>query len=285
MILLLILVFILLLLNPNIVSICVISTCKIWLYKLVPILYPSFILVDFLVKDNYLEMMSVFFFPFFKKILHIRYPKSSLIILLSLISGAPASTKLIKNALDKEDIDSKEANLLLYSCSCFSLPYTIYILNLFHLNSILYYTIILLFIFITFIFNKKESNSSEPKFLKKQNKYVTTFFSSVSNNINILTSILGIMIFFNILLVLSHMDERIYSFFEVLNGHQLLLQLDINKKLKDVLLVSSLSFLGLSVHLQILYIYPCLKYIKFFSYKLLQSLCCGFIFFIFVFFF
>ncbi len=281
MIILLLIIFVLLLLNPGIVAECVLVTCKTWLYKLVPILYPNFIIIDFLAQDQKMEMLSIYLFKPLHKLLGIRFFKSSMIVLLSFICGAPASTKFIKNALEFKDIDYKEANALLYSCSCFSLPYSIYILNCFQLNIPLFYILFLLSSFAILRFFSSGSCQNQIQFKKEKINYGNILINSITKNIDILISILGIMIFFNIILSLFKIDLRIYSFFEVLNGHSLLLTLNINQKLKEFLLVSSLSFLGISVHMQMFYVYPNLKYGLFFAIKLIQGLLIGlcFIFF------
>ena len=78
--------------------------------------------------------------------------------------------------------------------------------------------------------------------------------------------------FFNIILAMAEISPYIDSYFEVLNGHSLLNNLQINKKLKDILLISSLSFLGISTHLQIISVYQNIIYIKFLIVKIVQSL-------------
>lgn len=278
MIFLLLFVFVLLLLKPEIAAECVVSTGRLWFYKLVPVLYPNFILVDFLTESHALSYCGTLLFKPLKKIAHIRFPKSSVILILSFICGAPASTKLIRNALEEGDIDEQEANALLLSSSCFSLPYSLYVLRLFQLNKILYFLLVFFScILILWTFNRGVPQTEYKK--REDNKsFTSVFFSSVSKNIDILLSILGIMIFFNILLSLIHMDFRLYSYFEVLNGHNLLAQSDISKRVKDFLLISSLSFLGISVHLQVLYVYPKLNYVQFFSVKLAQALFIGLVF-------
>lgn len=275
MIIFLLIIFVLLLLYPEIAAECVISTCKTWLYKLVPILYPNFILIDFLAENKTLEMLGFYLFKPFHKIFKIRYFKSSVILLLSYICGAPASTKFIKEALDHEDIDEKEADTLVYACSCFSLPYTIFVLNAFQASIPLFFMLYLPTSFI--LLRRLNSGPCQKKIQlnKDKKKIKSILFSSITKNTDILISILGIMIFFNIVLSLCRMDIRLYSFFEVLNGHSLLSGLEMDTRLKEFILISTLTFLGISVHLQVLYVYPSLKYIRFFLIRLFQSLLVG----------
>lgn len=271
--LLLILIFILtlLIINPNISSACIIETASLWFTNLVPILYPTFIVLDFLSNNKNLDLICTHFFGFFKKIFKINYPKSAVIIILSLICGAPSSTKLVLNALENEEIDKTEAQNLIYCWSWFSISYSIFILNKLNCNTILYIILIFFASLLTFRFLNKPTNTN--LIIKKQPKnFIDIFSSSFKKNIDILLTILGIMMFFNIILAMAEISPYIYSYFEVLNGHSLLNNLQINKKLKDILLISSLSFLGISTHLQIISVYQNINYIKFLIVKIVQAL-------------
>lgn len=271
--LLLILIFILtlLIINPNISSACIIETASLWFTNLVPILYPTFIVLDFLSNNKNLDLICTNFFGFFKKIFKINYPKSAVIIILSLICGAPSSTKLVLNALENEEIDKTEAKNLIYCWSWFSISYSIFILNKLNCNTILYIILIFIASLLTFRFLNKPTNTN--LIIKKQPKnFIDIFSSSFKKNIDILLTILGIMMFFNIILAMAEISPYIYSYFEVLNGHSLLNNLQINKKLKDILLISSLSFLGISTHLQIISVYQNINYIKFLTVKIVQAL-------------
>lgn len=271
--LLLILIFILtlLIINPNISSTCIIESASLWFTNLVPILYPTFIVLDFLSNNKNLDLICTHFFGFFKKIFKINYPKSAVIIILSLICGAPSSTKLVLNALENEEIDKTEAKNLIYCWSWFSISYSIFILNKLNCNTILYIILIFFASLLTFRFLNKPTNTN--LIIKKQPKnFIDIFSSSFKKNIDILLTILGIMMFFNIILAMAEISPYIYSYFEVLNGHSLLNNLQINKKLKDILLISSLSFLGISTHLQIISVYQNINYIKFLTVKIVQAL-------------
>lgn len=271
-----IIIFVIFLLHPEISSVSVVSSFMLWGTKLVPVLYPSFILIDLLNTTSVLQNISFMIYPVFKKIVNLRYPYSTYILLLSLICGAPSSTKLIKDAVEKEYIDSYEVDTLLHMGSCFSLSYTIIILNLFGYSPILFYLLTLLYIFIFLrIRNKKETIKIKRSTLVEHSSMIKSFLSSTTKNIDILISILGIMIFFNVALNLIHIPSIAYPYFEILNGHGLLQGLNIKEYYKCFILVSSLSFLGFSLHLQILYIYPELKYKSFLINKLFQGFSIG----------
>lgn len=277
-----VIIFILFLLHPQISSVAVVSSFMMWGTKLVPVLYPSFILIDLLNTSSMLQSISFMLYPFFKKITNLRYPYSTYILLLSLICGAPSSTKLIKDAYEKEYIDSYEVDTLLHIGSCFSLSYTIIIINLFEYSPILFYILTFLYAFIFLRFrNRKATIKIKRSTLVERSSMIKSFLSSTSKNIDILISILGIMIFFNVILNLIHIPSIFYPYFEILNGHGLLQGLNIKEQYKCFLLISSLSFLGFSLHLQILYIYPELKYKSFLINKLFQGFTTGILFTIF----
>lgn len=278
MTLILIIILVLLILNPNICTLCVISTSKAWFYRLVPILYPNLIIIDLLSNNYYIELLSFYIYKYFKKIIRLNYPTSFLIFIISIICGSPASSKLINSALEDKKIDDTEADSLIYATSNLSLPYIVYILGLFNINIFLYLFLQIIYMVIIIDITNKSSYKNINIPTKKKTRYINLFFKSINKNIDILLSILGVMIFFNILLSLLNINTNIFSFLEILNGHSILYSLEINKKLKELILVSSLSFLGISMHLQIMLVYPNIKYIKFILIRLLYSLMCIFIF-------
>ena len=273
----LIIVFILLILNPSISSITILEASSIWFNKLVPILFPSLIIIDLLNNDKRLEALSLYLVPLFKRIFKIRYPKSSFIIILSIICGAPGSYKLIANSLDNNEIDITEANSLSMAFSGFSLAYTIFILNSFNISIIFYYIIfILLAIFIMKYNNRGIIVSEYKKSIKRP--ILKELLDSINKNTNILISILGIIIIFKLLIVLTNVNEVLYLFIEPLGGHNKFSSFIMKKKLKDGFITSSLSFLGLSIHLQIYYRYDKLNYKKFLFFRFISS-CIYFLFF------
>lgn len=273
MTIILIIILFLLILNPNISSLCVISTAKTWLYSLVPVMYPYLIIIDILSKDYLLEFIGYYLHKKLNRFIKLEYHSSFIIFIISIICGSPSSTKLINNKLTENKIDLYEADTLIYACSNLSLPYLIYIISIFNVNPLIYILIQVGYsISVINIRNKKNNINFEAIPVKNKTNFIKVLFDSINKNIDIIFSILGLMIFFNIILSLFNIDIRFYSFFEILNGNKLLLELNINKKLKNILLISSLSFLGISMHLQIMLIYSRFNYLKFLGYKLFHCL-------------
>ena len=268
----LLIVLVLLILNPEIASNSVLDSSKLWLNTLVPVLLPTMIIIDFLSNSKIIDYLSILLYPLFNFIFKINYVKSSSLIILSIISGAPSSTKAINNAVVNGDIDEYEANRLIYSFSFLSIAYTIFILNRFSINYSLIISLTIISSIIIMKITYKKEKAINKKVKRTYLKPLDVFYSSITKNLNILFTILGIMICFNTILTLFLKYDVLYPFFETLTGHKILFDLNINKKLKDFILVFSLIFLGLSLHFQILYIYDRFKYIKFLIIKIIQAL-------------
>lgn len=272
-----------LIINPNISQQSVIETTNLFINRLVPILYPNFVIIDFISNDNKIDLIASYLFPIFKKIFKINYISSVTIIILSFICGMPSTAKMIKNSIDDNQLDENEGFSLILAFSFMSISYEIILFNKFNVLYIPFLIMKILFSIIIMNIMKKPIQKID---INIHNSYkrglLECLFISIKKNLDILLSILGIMILFNILLKLLNVSNIIYPFIEPLAGHNLLYSLEINKKLKDTIFIASMSFLGFSIHLQILYIYPDIKYIKFFLIMLLKALLTSLIFILFI---
>ncbi|MDE5715742.1 MAG: hypothetical protein K2I42_06370, partial [Anaeroplasmataceae bacterium] len=123
----LILILILLISNPNIVSLEVYNASILWFTVLLPTMYPSFVIIDMIYYMPLIHRLSLAIYKPFRVLFHISSPKSVFIILISFICGAPASTKMISAAYDNNEISKEESINLVCAFSTLSLPYTILI--------------------------------------------------------------------------------------------------------------------------------------------------------------
>lgn len=282
----LLLFFILLLsliLNPDISQQSVIEATNLFINRLVPILYPNFIIIDFISNDKKIDLIASYLFPIFKKIFKINYISSVSIIILSFICGMPSTAKMIRNSIDNNQLDDNEGFSLLLAFSFMSISYEIILFSKFNVIYIPFLIFKILFsIIIMNIMNKDFSKIDIDMGNSNKKGLLECLFISIKKNLDILLSILGIMILFNILLRLLNVNDIIYPFIEPLTGHNILYSLEINKKLKDTIFIASMSFLGISIHLQILYIYPNIKYIKYFFVMLLKTLFTSLVFILFI---
>lgn len=254
MTIILLLVLYLLIANPSIVAHEVISACQMWLTVLLPIMYPSFVVIDFIEHMPLVTKISKLLYIPFKYLFHIHNEKSAFLILFSLLCGSPASTKLFQSSYEKNEITKKEYHNLICAFSTLSLPYTLMLCTKFSILVPLYYAVILILAAIWMhLFNKKDSVKQiatiEPI------SYLKFFFSSIQKNIQIVLQILGILIIFRVLIKVIFRNEPVfYPFFEILGGLQV--------TTSPLIATMSMGFLGISEHLQILSIAEDLPYSK-----------------------
>ncbi len=262
-----ILLFILYLLitNQKVVSTEIYNSTIMWFSTLIPIMFPSFVVIDFLQNMPLIDKISKFIYKPFKYIFNIKYKKSSFLILFCFICGSPASTKLIYNAYMNNEISKKEYQSLVCTFSFLSLPYTILLCNKFYINIYLYYlTIIILTIILMHIINN-QNDIYEPTIIENKIniKYIDLLFESIKKNTQIIINILGILIIFRVLIKLFLNNIILYPFFEILGGMEV--------TNNQMIALAAMGFLGISEHLQIISIAKDLNYKKLFFCRLFFS--------------
>lgn len=270
MIFLILLLFVLILTNQPLVNKIVIEVTNNWFYNLLPTLYPSMVLTSLIIDNKTINYFFNYIYTKFESIIFFNNSKTLFIFIISLICGAPASTKLIMDSYNNQNISINDSKSLLYITPTFSLPYVIYIFNLFDINSyIVIYFIITILVQLFFLKILTKRNNDTPNIYKKTNQ---SFFTIIDKSTNIILSILGIMIIFNLALKLFKIPNSLYILFEPLCGQIELLNLEINKKLRDILLFFSLSFQGLSIHIQIKYVSNLINIFKLILFRFLFAI-------------
>lgn len=255
MTLFLILILILMLTNPHIVSFEVYNACVLWFTTLLPTMYPSFVVIDMIYHMPLIYKFSSFLYKPFKFIFHISSSKSVFLILISLICGAPASTKLIVASYEKKEISKREYTNLICAFSTLSMPYTILILQQYGISIWKYYLIVCLLAWIwMFLFQRKEKTNLIP--VSFESDYLNLFFTSVKKNMDILLNILGILIIIRVLTAfLFPKNFILYPYLEILGG--------LENPIAPIVALSAMGFLGVSIHFQMLYIMKDIPYYKF----------------------
>lgn len=270
MIFLILLLFVLMLINQPLVNKTVIEVTNNWFYNLLPTLYPSMVLTSLIIDNKTINFFFYYIYTKFESIIFFNNSKTLFIFIISLICGAPASTKLIMDSYNNQSISINDSKSLLYITPTFSLPYVIYIFNLFDINSyIVIYFIITILVQLFFLKILTKRNNDTPNICQKTNQ---SFFTIIDKSTNIILSILGIMIIFNLALKLLKIPNSLYILFEPLCGQIELLNLEINKKLRDILLFFSLSFQGLSIHIQIKYVSNLINIFKLILFRFLFAI-------------
>ncbi len=261
MTILLLFILYLLITKPSIVSKEVMDASIMWFTVLLPIMYPSFVVIDFIEHMPLINKISRLLYKPFHYIFHIHNPKSAFLILFSLLCGSPASTKIFKASYERQEISKREYQNLICAFSTLSMPYTLLLCQKFSIGIPLYYGGFLLLASIWMhVFNKKEKAlpARDPEPLS----YLHFLFSSIQKNIQIVLQILGILIIFRVLIKVIFQNEPVfYPFLEILGG--------LSHTNNSLIACMAMGFLGISEHLQILSIAEDLPYSKLFLSRLL----------------
>ena len=175
----------------------------------------------------------------------------------SILSGSPINAVILKNYLENDYITVKKASKILAYTS-FNNPLFLY--NYLHLilnnnynvikvMGILYISNFILYIY----FNKKNKSQSFIKY--KEYNLKKELFNSIYESIQNLIKIMGIIIFFKIILDLLMTKKSIcYSLLkglvEVTTGLNDLVNFNISIKIKEIISYIIISFMGLSIQMQ-----------------------------------
>ncbi len=242
------------------------QSISLWFYNLLPNIFLFFTLTDILNNYHFPYYLEKIFGNIIHKIYKLS-PSCSYVIFMSMTTGFPGNSKLIKELLDSRKINEYEATRLL-TMTHFSNPlfiiYTIGI-NFFHNKKIGIIILIVHFItnfFIGYlfrnIFNVKETTIKNN--INNSLPFMTMLKKSIDNTINILLNILGIIIFFGIITTVINHYLNLNSFtnmllngiLEITKGLKLLNELSLDIVKKATISAFFISFGGLSIHMQIM---------------------------------
>ncbi len=238
----------------------------LWFNYLLPTIFIFFTLTDILNNYNFPYYLEKVFGKIIYKVY--RLPTCTIYtIIMSMTSGFPGNSKLIKEQLDNNLIDSYTATRLL-TMTHFSNPlFILYTIGNSFLHNKKIGMIILLVHFITnffigFIFRNifNVDIPNKKSVFKTPLSFMSILKNSINTTINISLNVLGIIIFFSfITTTINHyLNLNIYShtflngILEITNGLKLLSNLNINIITKSTLATFFISFGGLSIHMQIM---------------------------------
>ena len=232
--------------NSNNLSNITFLSLKMYILKVFPFLFIMMILNNLLIKCN----LPYYFNKIFKN-------NDLYIFFSSILSGSPINAVILKNYLENDYITVKKASKILAYTS-FNNPLFLY--NYLHLilnnnynvikvMGILYISNFILYIY----FNKKNNSQSFIKY--KEYNLKIELFNSIYESIQNLIKIMGIIIFFKIILdLLMTKDSICYSLLkglvEVTTGLNDLVNFNISIKIKEIISYIIISFMGLSIQMQ-----------------------------------
>jgi hypothetical protein len=211
-----------------------IYSVNIWLNKILPTLFPTFIIVDIIYNTN---------LPYYiEKYLHINF-----IYIISILSGSPSNAYILNKY--NQNI-TKILSVTKYTSPIFTYTFLKAIFN--HKTAILLISLnILSNIILKLIIKPKNIKNKRTK----QETLYTTIINSIKKNINTLITILGTIIFFNTLpihLIKNNLIKGIIlSILEITTSLNNLLTTTLPYNIKILLTIISLSTCGLCIETQI----------------------------------
>ena len=285
---LLILVTVLVLYNPELIIINIMNSNNKFLSNIFPSLFPFFILSSLLINYGFVKITSKIFKPIMK--LFKINPNCSFILIMSMISGFPSSAKFTKELYLNKSINELEASKILMFTH-FSNP--LFILGT--ISSILNKKSAYILLFIHYISNFitgfilkniiKTPSNKNIEFKQETKPFIVSLTDSINSSFNTLFMIFGMIIIFSIIstVVINYLPINLQiktlliSFIEMSNGIYNIDTLNISLKVKTTIIGMILSFGGICIHMQIKSIISdtSIKYQPYLVARLLHSAICG----------
>ena len=276
----LLLIELFILINSDIVIKSVITSLNMFLTKIFPSLFPTMVMGLLLVKLGIYRIIT--FQNLFKRLFRFNEIDTSIFI-TSLFCGTPSNATFINNYLQKGIISENEA-LNLLCCTHFINPLFviggvgIYIFNSYKIGIIILLMLYLSNLIKAFLLRNNFNPYLESNVIKEKVNFKDIFVSIIKESMINLLVILGIVILFNILIILikeifnlnNTLKVFINIILEMTSGILSIKTLNINIILKILLAYLSLSFGGLCIWFQTISMITNknIKYFKYFIFRL-----------------
>lgn len=230
--------------------------------KIFPNLFPFLVISGILINYNFVYICSKFFSNLFNKLFKISGP-TSYIFIMSLLTGFPSNAKYTRELYDKNLINEKEANKILmfthFSNPLFIIGTISYFIN----KKIAFLVLISHYlgnILIGVFFRNYNVIINNKKMEKiKSKSFGACLSNSITDSLNILILIFGTITSFLIISSIIKSILNLNSFSNIILSGLLEFTQGItaasgivNIKLKAILMLSFISFGGISVHMQVL---------------------------------
>lgn len=262
---LLLLISILTLTNPYLIIESVEESADLFFNKIFLSMFPFFILSDILISYNFPYYIGKLVGKFFNKIFKIS-KESSIVVILSMLSGHPGNAKYTKVLLDNGIISESEASKLI-AFTYFPNPmFVIGSVGFLFLNNTRLGFYILLIIYLTnFIMGfliRNKFNIKNSNYINRNNEILNfgrIMKKSIVNSFDTLILILGNITIFtilgNLIFEYIHLNEITQaittSFIEITGGIKNISELIVSLNLKVSLIIFALVFSGFCIHSQI----------------------------------
>lgn len=280
---LIIIIFILIFINNNIIYSTIYNTTLIWFKNLVPNILPIMIITSLIIESNLIFDLTNLLGNIFSRIFKTsRY--SIFIFILSIFTGSPSNAKYINDLYNNKLISKDESTkILLFTTNFNSL--LIYNLISIYLGKYISIKIIITLILTNIIIGLLNRNYDITLLPTKQINNKINLTKIIKDSIDTMLMILGVLICFNLLINIVPINNIILKnlfngFLEVTTALKSLESINISIKLKELLTLVYLSFSGLSIHLQIKSILTDTNYILFLKNKLFSIFISLFIYYV-----
>lgn len=288
-ILLLLTIFIFIFAYSNDIKENVLYAIDIWLNILIPSIFPFLLISNLLIDYNFINILSTFLGNITTKIFNL--PKSATyVIITSIFTGFPTGSKYTKDLLVNNEITLDDANHLIMFSS-FSNPLFVIssvgesLLKSKTIGYFIFISHLLTGLLIGILFKRKNKSYKEHLLKNKNNKnFITNLLDSINSTFQILINMLGIIIFFLIIIVIldktllgnSIFDITIKGLIEMTSGIKNISNTNISLRLKSSIIGFLISFSGLSVHFQVKSIIEGtkIKYKNFLLARIIHSILC-----------
>ena len=245
-----------------------------WFDKVVPALFPFFVLTRLMIHYQVPSLMGKFLAPLFNYVFHLN-PITFFIILMSLISGNPAGAKMARDYYDQKLINEREFQGLIYFCN-FSSPlfiigtigvilYQSVAVGYFLLVSHLLGSVVVFICCYRYFKNKNSVKQLTINFPKVP--FASVLIEAIESSIHTLMRVGGIILFFYIvfavldaiylvrILEISNVGgiaALVAGLLEFTQGITQVASLDLAFPTQMALTALILSFAGFSVHTQVM---------------------------------
>lgn len=258
----LIFIEVLILFNSSVVINAVQGSIKIFLKNVFPSLFPTMVIGVMLVKNSVYEIIPKFIKNLFKKVFNYNDYMTSIFI-ISLITGTPSNALYINEYLDKGLITNNEAESLLLATHFINPLFVVGMVGNVIFKSTKIGFIMLLALWTSnlikaYITRPKIYKNVDRKSISCNEPIINSFFASIKQAIYALLTIMGIIILFNMLTILSRevlnlnntLSVIINGILEMTGGVTRVSEININTSLKIIMSYVMLNFGGLSIHMQ-----------------------------------
>ena len=273
------------------------SSINLFIYKLIPALFPYLLITEFLINSGKITTLSYGLSNIFAKIFRVPANTTSAII-IGFLLGYPNSAKYILKLYEQKKINNDLATKLISFTSNANMSYIIATVGISMFNSIWFGIIltlshflsaIIIGIFLTPSYNNSiiQQTSANSNSFEKIYSPFEILYISIQGALKTLAfifaytvifSLIPTVIFYNLKLPQT-LHAVILGIFEISNGINSLSLLNISTTLKLILVSFTLSFSSLMILLQI-FTYAFKANIKFkdlLKYKLLQGIISSFL--------